>query len=71
MSCHIFNEEEPLFRISYQSIDKSVGKKIYYFVGEQKNEIYKILKKIESKTKITKTEMEELKKHSRMIIKKF
>ena len=62
MSCEIFNSKSPLFRISYQSIDKSIKKKIYYFVGDIKKEIKTILKKIEERKSLTNTEKNKIKK---------
>ena len=62
MSCEIFNIESPLFRVSYQSIDKSIKKKIYYFVGDIKRDIKTVLNKIEEQKTLTAAEKNKIKK---------
>lgn len=62
MHCNITNIEIPIFRVLYQFLDNPKYKKVFYFIGKVEENINKILKKLEKKSKITKKEKELLKK---------
>ena len=69
MSCEVFNIDNPIFRVEYNFIDTK-KKEIYYYVGEQREKIKKILNKIENEELLNKKDKIEIKKEFKKDYKK-